>query len=1111
MKKRVLAMLLTLAMTLSLLPVSAMAAEERYEEFPKYKTLLNDCEVHVYTTKGAGEVTQTKGDKTFVMESGVQRYLAKDAAGWVFKGWDYNLTHNGKQLENKYGTRYTFSQVGNKGNAYDGNAAEIQLNRLTTHWETTFNKLYYYIRANYNPLITASAGEHGSISKSDQVEVEYGKSETFTFTPEKGYVVDKVKVDDKPVSVSENKYTFENVTAPHTIQVTYKKSEVDTKNIHVKAVVNGAEVNTGEVKKYLTVSPSGEKATFDEATDDISYKFENYNCKDTTFEAKLGYAIEGISAEVVYGQSGWKGFTDSSATKCTVDNIAGGSTVTVYLRTAYAVKYYQDETPLTGAAYTDNNLYAAAATELTANSEKFAAPSGDSYTYGPENEKDARTDATGNQPWFERTFVNNAVNQQITLPALPAVAEGRTNNGWFKTADGTEESAPETTVNVAEFIPTSGSGNVISFYARSSSTEEEKQYVYTYEKTGENDYNPKGVILEIALPKAEEAYVDSEFLNTYLSAVKDAVAAYNKENPNSALAGLRPVHLGVGSGAAGYDGVNGYCWHLDFQREYTLTYDANGGTPATKVDGTKYIAGETAELNDTDYFAVREKDGVAIVQFGWTDTPTAKIYDKGEAAALPMLAYAVSFTFPTAGVSGDKTVYAVWGYDRDGDGKADVLEETHTVTFDSKGGSAIVSQNVVDGGKAVKPNNPTLKGYTFTGWTLNGEPYKFNTPVTEDITLVAQWAADILDDKDDNTTDGDGIADKYQSVLTFKVVNGSWNDGKVADVVLVVTLKDANGELSENGTYALTKADIAKIPAAGEKPDSGYKAGSWDKKLPVVGNTVEANATYTYTYAKKSTGGGSSSGGSDKLNTKDHYSYIIGYKDGDLKPYGTITRGEVATIFFRLLTDDAREDYWATTNSYSDVPADLWCNNAISTLSNMGIIDGFQDGTFRPYAKITRAQFAKMAVGFFDAAEKEYRGYFVDVPENAWYTAYVESAVREGLIQGFEDETFRPNVNITRAQACVIVNRAIDRKPDEDHLLPERKMITWPDCSEDDWFYADMMEATNSHDYTWTTEKIDGERVKVEKWTKKLAQRDWAAFENMWADANSAPGGEVID
>ena len=272
--------------------------------------------------------------------------------------------------------------------------------------------------------------------------------------------------------------------------------------------------------------------------------------------------------------------------------------------------------------------------------------------------------------------------------------------------------------------------------------------------------------------------------------------------------------------------------------------------------------------------------------------------------------------------------------------------------------------------------------------------------------------------------------------------------------------------------------------------------------------TVKDFSPFALVYERESTGGGGSSRPSrPTLNTEDHYSYIIGYSDGYLRPYGTITRGEVATIFFRLLTDDTREEYWSQVNDYSDCDSDLWCNNAISTLSSMGIIDGFSDGTFRPYARITRAQFAKIAVGFFETAREDYQGRFTDVDTGAWYTEYVEAAARVGLIQGFSDGTFRPNENITRAQACVIVNRALGRAPHEDRLLDEDEMLVWPDNNPGDWFYADMQEATNSHDYTWTT--VDGD--KVEKWTDKLAQRDWAALENAWSTAHSAPGGEVTE
>ena len=302
---------------------------------------------------------------------------------------------------------------------------------------------------------------------------------------------------------------------------------------------------------------------------------------------------------------------------------------------------------------------------------------------------------------------------------------------------------------------------------------------------------------------------------------------------------------------------------------------------------------------------------------------------------------------------------------------------------------------------------------------------------------------------------------------------------------------------SDTGDLVGTAHTVEKIQATRDGDHLVFTAGSF--------------SPFVLVYEKESSGGGGSTGGGGgggsrpTLNTEDHYSYIIGYSDGTLQPYGTITRGEVATIFFRLLTDDTREEYWSQVNDYTDCSSDLWCNNAISTLANMGIIDGFSDGTFRPYAKITRAQFAKIAVGFFETTREDYQGYFTDVDINAWYTEYVEAAARVGLIEGFNDGTFRPNTNITRAQACVIVNRALGRSPDEDRLLDEDEMITWPDNNPEDWFYADMQEATNSHDYTWVT--VSGD--KVEKWTEKLEQRDWAALEHAWSTAHSAPGGEV--
>ena len=224
------------------------------------------------------------------------------------------------------------------------------------------------------------------------------------------------------------------------------------------------------------------------------------------------------------------------------------------------------------------------------------------------------------------------------------------------------------------------------------------------------------------------------------------------------------------------------------------------------------------------------------------------------------------------------------------------------------------------------------------------------------------------------------------------------------------------------------------------------------------------------------------------LNTTDHFGYIIGYEDGTVKPNAGITRAEVATIFFRLLTDEARERFWCETNDYSDVADGSWYNNAVSTLSNMGILGGYEDGTFRPNASITRAEFAKIAVSFFDWADIEAVNDFIDVSDSAWYADYVAVAAEIGLIEGYGGNVFRPEAAITRAEACAIINRTLGRAPDAEHLLPVSQMNTWPDNSDTGvWYYAHIQEATNSHDYSWIGD--------IEQWTEKLPEIDWDKFQ----------------
>lgn len=225
----------------------------------------------------------------------------------------------------------------------------------------------------------------------------------------------------------------------------------------------------------------------------------------------------------------------------------------------------------------------------------------------------------------------------------------------------------------------------------------------------------------------------------------------------------------------------------------------------------------------------------------------------------------------------------------------------------------------------------------------------------------------------------------------------------------------------------------------------------------------------------------------EDLNTVDHFSYIVGYEDGTVMPQKQITRAEVATIFYRLLKEDVRDENTTNVSDFSDVSSSDWYGTTVATLADMGILKGYEDGTFRPNAPITRAEFAAIATRFFDETGATYEpGTFTDVTGSEWFAGAIMDAVNLGLIGGYEDGTVRPNNNITRAEACAIVNRTLGRVPDADHLLPEDEMKTWPDNPESAWFYADMQEATNGHEYEWITE--DGN--KVENWTD-LLDKDW--------------------
>ena len=222
------------------------------------------------------------------------------------------------------------------------------------------------------------------------------------------------------------------------------------------------------------------------------------------------------------------------------------------------------------------------------------------------------------------------------------------------------------------------------------------------------------------------------------------------------------------------------------------------------------------------------------------------------------------------------------------------------------------------------------------------------------------------------------------------------------------------------------------------------------------------------------------------LNKTDHFAYVIGYPDGTVHPNGQITRAEVATIFFRLLRDEVRDGAFTTSNTYSDVAYGKWYNNPISTMSALGIITGYPDGTFKPNKPITRAEFAAIAARF-DETQSGKSATFSDVIGH-WAAKEIGIAYYNDWIKGYPDGTFKPDQNITRAEAMTLINRVLERKPESpaDLLTNMNKWTDNMDTSK--WYYLDVQEATNSHGYTRKT-------FNYELWRQMLPDPDWSRYE----------------
>ena len=347
------------------------------------------------------------------------------------------------------------------------------------------------------------------------------------------------------------------------------------------------------------------------------------------------------------------------------------------------------------------------------------------------------------------------------------------------------------------------------------------------------------------------------------------------------------------------------------------------------------------------------------------------------------------------------------------------------------------------------------KIYTFEGWKLNGTPVSDKYNISDSsLEFVGNWSSE----------------DKPSYTVTYNLSGGT----------------STSTQLVFTGLFSGDKTPTIKTPTR-----AGYTFTGWS---PKVAETVTGNAIYTAQWTRNYTPRPYTpptvvipDDDALGLNTTDHFAYIVGYGNGEVRPQNNITRAEVATIFFRLLTDDVRDENLTKTNRYSDVAATSWYNTAVSTLSSMGIITGYPDGTFRPNAAITRAEFAAIAARFDNDGDKT-AAKFSDIATH-WAKDEISIAYNNGWITGYPDGTFGPQRDITRAETMTLVNRVLNRQPEtEDDLLPN--MTVWTDnANPKAWYYLAVQEATNSHYYKFKTNS------KYEKWTELRETRDWTQLE----------------
>ncbi len=340
----------------------------------------------------------------------------------------------------------------------------------------------------------------------------------------------------------------------------------------------------------------------------------------------------------------------------------------------------------------------------------------------------------------------------------------------------------------------------------------------------------------------------------------------------------------------------------------------------------------------------------------------------------------------------------------------------------------------IDKGESI-PEVPEViadSGWKHHGWKLMNENKVYSN-------------ADILSMKFNSSTD---------IIAVYKYTGGSGSDVPSGDSVTKINVKFEKGEhgdlVGQTQFNIIQGTKLKTVPAV--VVNEGYIFGSWknkeDGKLYTTEEIMDMDFAKDTTFVAEYD--------RDIFHNKP---YIKGYPDGTFQPDGKITREEVVTIFDRIIKENAiKQD--KKSNGFNDVKNDRWSFESIEKLSRMNIINGYPDGSFKPADQITRAEFVKIVSEFIESNENIKQ--FPDVDSEHWAKEAIEKVYSKGLIKGYPDGNFKPQNNLTRAEAVSIINKLIKRECGP-NKKPEYKgdFKEYTDLNETHWAHELILKASN--------------------------------------------------